>query len=244
MKRYLLLLLLLLLLPMINAEQFVANRLADIRYSVRLDGSPVNALCNITVLNPRSTVIVPFLAMSYDATTQQHNYTIPAENVSIIGDYCYDITCSASGQNATEHDCITVTPAGQEVTSGQAIMFIFMLILCVSLFSLLVYGSFKIESGNKKNEFDEVVGINYKKYLKYFMWFVSYLSLIFIVYLGFNISFAYLYIPFLEKIYLIVWQFLMLSVYLAIPMYLLYNVVVYINDRRIIGLLERNLPIT
>ena len=80
-----------------------------ISHSLRDNGAVVTGgLCNLTLSDPDGIILVNFKAMTYNTASQKFNYTLASSNTSKLGDYCYDITCSGNGKNATETFCISM----------------------------------------------------------------------------------------------------------------------------------------
>jgi len=86
----------------------------EIKHPIRVNGAVDNSiLANITVRNPNNEVIVPFLAMTYNSETKEHNYTVSSGDIELTGTYEYTITATGSGLNKTETFTFEVTPSGE-----------------------------------------------------------------------------------------------------------------------------------
>jgi len=230
----------LMLIAFASASTYKQNNNVDIRHSVRTNGATTStAICNITVYNPDWLVLVNFESMSYDSTTQTFNYTLI--NTSVVGDYCYDITCFDSGLNKTENFCIEITPTGKGFTIAQSITYLLLLAVVVGLFIFSLYGSIIIPFRNERNEYNEVIRINWKKYLKVFAIVMSYMFLIWVAYLSWNLAFGYLYLDSLAKFFN--WIFVLLMA-LALPIFItviIFFTVIYLQDKKIQTFIERGL---
>lgn len=104
---------------LVAAGTFKQWTAVDIRHPIRIDGAVnSNILANITVKNPDGTSIVNFKAMTYDSTSQEHNYTVPAGLNGELGIYEYTITATGGGFNQTETFNYQITPSGQSGLLG------------------------------------------------------------------------------------------------------------------------------
>jgi hypothetical protein len=181
--------------------------------------------------------------MSYSSTAQTFNYTLPSTNTSEVGDYCYDVTCIDAGLNQTSNYCIEVTPTGKTFTIAQSITYFLLLIIVIGLFLFSLYGSIVIPFRNPRNEVDSIVKINYMKYLKVFSIAMSYMFLTFLSYLSWNLAFGYLYLDTLAKYFN--WIYTMLMV-IALPLLItiaIFMMVIYLQDKKVQGYLERGLNV-
>lgn len=86
----------------------------DIRHPIRLDGAVnANILANVTVRDPDNVLIVPFLAMQYNTSAQEHNFTVLGKHNGKLGVYEYSITATGGGYNSTESFTYEITPSGE-----------------------------------------------------------------------------------------------------------------------------------
>lgn len=213
---------------------YIVGEDAQISYAVRLNGGVIeSATCNITILSPQKNIrYSQFAPMTYDATTKLHNYTLKADNITTEGDYCYTITCTYGGYNATGYDCITVTPSGRTASTAQSILYMFLLLITVGLFSFSMYWGFTIRGKNVRNSYNEVIEINWYKYLKIACWFISFFLFYFIIFLTQNIAFGFLNIPFVGRFYAFIGIVINTGIYVAIPLFVGYVLITYIADRK------------
>lgn len=121
--KLIILLLLVLFIPSVLGVTYAENEDMFISHSVRIDGTPSSTIvCNVTVLDPDEITVVSYDAMINNATTQKHEYTVP--NINKTGEWCYDLTCFGSTQNATSSFCKQVTPNGEEPSTASGIFYI------------------------------------------------------------------------------------------------------------------------
>jgi len=122
----------------VAANTFKQWESVDLRHPIRINGAiDENILANITVRQPDNDVVVNFQEMTYDATSQEHNYTVPASFTGELGTYEYSITATGSGLNQTETFTFEITPSGETGLLG----FYFLAILLS--YGLMGFGIYK-----------------------------------------------------------------------------------------------------
>ena len=233
-----------LLVPLISAEVFTADEDMNIIYAVRTnDAVTSTALCNITIKDPDKNILVNFEQMVYSSTSQTYSYTLPGTNTSELGEYCYDITCVDGVLNNTESFCDTVNPIGKEYSTAESITYIFVLIVMMGIFGLLVYWANALPWRNERNQFDEIIRVNWKKHLKIACIGLAYVLLVWIVFLSWNLSFGYLQMRGLGLFFMYLFSLL---VGLALPVFVsivIFSLIAFLNDKKISKYIERGIPI-
>lgn len=130
--------LLLVTIPLVSSQEiFKQNEETNIIKSIRVDGGLANnLLCNITVQNPDKVIIVDFQPMQ--DRTSYFNYTFPANNLTELGEYKYDVSCTNSIINETGSFTFEVTPSGKRFDTADSITFgiILGIIFLISIFFL------------------------------------------------------------------------------------------------------------
>lgn len=231
--------------PFATAVEYRQDTPITLGHAVRLQGHPTStALCNLTlVYMPESLTLIGWKQMVYNATTEKYEYFLTRGNQSLIGEYCYDVTCMDSGLNQTNSYCYEVSPTGVEYTIAQSLTYFFVLILSISLLGVALLGSVKIPFKNVRNRFGELTGINYKKYGKIFMIVMSYLILMWIFYITYNISLGYLQLgavaTFFKFLYLAMLSFTLPSIVVVI----IVGFVIFIEDLKVEKMIERGLTV-
>jgi len=138
-KICLVLFLIALALPMMNAKIYQLNENMEISHAVRLDGSPSSAVwCNLTMDDPDEIMILSFVPMVNNASTQRHEYSVP--NINKTGEYCYELTCTDGTNNETEDFCGTVTPNGEEASTGSGVFYMGIYFVLIVFLILTIYG--------------------------------------------------------------------------------------------------------
>lgn len=106
---------------------------------------------------------------------------VAGSNFSKLGSYSYLVYANSTGRGGGyDKVFFTVSPLGEEVSSGKGISYSILLVIACIFFFIMLYGAISIPWENPRNDEDEVVGINYKKYAKIILIVFSYISLLFI----------------------------------------------------------------
>lgn len=99
------------------------------------------AVCNLTLINPEDTLMINNQQMTNQVS--HHNYTIPATNTSILGEYKANVVCVDSGVNGFEEVIFEITPSGEEMTTGEALFRIGMVAVLCFFTIVTIYGAVK-----------------------------------------------------------------------------------------------------
>lgn len=192
----LLLLLVYLGIPQTTAQElqtYPFNQNAIIEHSVRFNGAPVNANCNITVFNPRKIAIVQFAPMSFNSANQTYSFTLQPTNLTEINKvYSYDVTCLTASANATDNFEFILTQDGTTPTVEEGLAYFFLLLIGMGLFVYTVFLYFRIDTTNQSNEDGYLIKINKKKYLKMFFFAMAYIFLAWIMFTAWNLAGVYI----------------------------------------------------
>lgn len=187
----------------VSAEESYGKIAQDIELykSVRFNGAPIsNATCSITAFY-NETVIIPYMNMSYNSNSETFNYTITNSLTQRSGVYPYDITCCANGLCTTEKNKLILTKTGTESTIQTAFFHFSMLLIAIGLFIFCLWIFFRVDGGDEYNDYDGLVAVNWKKYPKWLMALVGYYTFIWIMYSAYNISYGYLDIDGMSKVF-------------------------------------------
>lgn len=176
-----------------NTLTYPANTDIVIAHSVRFNGAPVNANCNITVFNPVKIVIVPFSNMSFNQINQTYDFVIQKENITLLNKiYQYDVTCLTPSANATDSFYFVVTEDGTTPTVTEGLAYFFLLIVGISLFIYTLYSYRRIETANQRGEEGQIIKINKKKYLKMFLFAMLYFLLAWVAFITWTLAAVYI----------------------------------------------------
>lgn len=214
----------------------------DLNHPIRLDGFPSTALdCNITIFDPDNIKLVDFQPMTNGG--DEHNYLVNESNTTKQGVYPYDVTCTTGASNRTDSFQFEITASGENLETGESIIYIIVLVIAFFIFCLLVFGSFKIPWRNSKDETGKVLDVNDFKWVKLACMVFSYLVLMFILSLTHDITINFLFLDNVGNFFQGAYMVLLTLFY---PMMVLMPwVVMFIlfQDRRVKKLLERGLPV-
>lgn len=155
------------------------------------DACDTTYTCNVSyILFPNNSAFV-----NNSATIKDGNlYSLNIPDTTQIGFHQYQTICSNESNGAFSPTLYyLVNPTGQQLTTPQAILYLFALILGLVIFILSLFGAIKIPWKNQKNDEGWVVKINDLKYVKLFLWFASYISIIFLTFLAWNITDGFLW---------------------------------------------------
>lgn len=137
---------------------------------------------NVTILYPNSSSFINNQPMTNNI--YYANYTLTP---SVNGEYIYFYS---DGTNSSKSSFI-VTTTGNELNTSQIILYVFTGAILLFLFLLSLYGGINLPYMNQRNNDEEVIQINYKKYLKIFCWGLSYMFFLAIIFMSYNLIYAY-----------------------------------------------------
>jgi hypothetical protein len=229
---------------MASAETYKQNSEVNIRHPLRDDGALVsNGQCNITLTDPDLKLLVNFKTMSYDSASQTFNYTLPVSNTSKLGDYCYDVTCSANNRNATRNFCFTINRTGTENSTAQSLVYIIMLFLGLIFLCAFTFGAIKTKWENIRSNEGQLVRISYKKHLKILFSALAYTTCTWLAYVSWNISLGYLELENVAYFFRFIFITL-LSFALPISIFFMAIFIIsFINDLKIQKMIERGISL-
>jgi hypothetical protein len=227
------------LLPLINSQQnFIVNSPIDIKLQCIINGSycSLSSICNVTILYPNNTILANNKLMTNQYSF--HNYTIT--DSSIIGNYlCSASCCDGSRCMSDVNVCdFTISKTGNEITTPQGIIYFVGLILSIIFFILSLYFSIAIPFKNKRND-DGIISINKLKYLKLFMMMTTYVLLLLISAIAYNLTYNYLFLDGVSKIFEWIYWILLSALYPAIVLIFVGIIIFYAEDKILSKKLKR-----
>lgn len=173
------------------AETYKQGDMIDLKQSCYNGGAlcSASAACNITVVSQNNaTVLVNAGGMSSQGG--YFNYTLNNQ-IYPTGTYRYDITCTDSGSSAASSFNFDITPNGENLSTADSIIYIFMLVLSVCIFLGFTYAALMIDSKNYRDEEGYLVKINWKRYMRIFCGMMAYVTAIWLTWTSYNIILAY-----------------------------------------------------
>jgi hypothetical protein len=148
----------------------------------------------------------------------------------------------SDGSNSSIGNFI-VTTTGNEFNSSQAILFFFIDLLLIFFLLGSLYGALAIPFENDRSVKDgEIIRINWKKYLKIFLFGFAWMFLIAVVFVTWNLIYAYAQWGAIGKFFYYLYRLLMVLTMLIIPVGFVLSIVYYLNDRRINKGIKKGVP--
>lgn len=100
--------------------------------------------CNLTTANTPQGLLV----FNQEATKngQTFNITIPGENLSVTGNYCFNLECTDGSSVETGNFCRTITPSGSLLTNATSIIFFGSLIIMIIIGLIFLIIGTKVEN--------------------------------------------------------------------------------------------------
>lgn len=179
---------------------------------------------NITILYPNSSTFINNQQMTDNI--YYANYSLTPDTLGIYPYYYFDGTNRSKGE-------FQVTTTGNILNLQQALLYFLIFVIFASLFFVLLYMSFTIQSQNMTNRDGEIIKINWKKYLKITCIFFSYLFLVFLVWFMWNITYAYAQWYNLSLFFKYLYYLLIGAATVFFPALFVFAVAHYINDKKI-----------
>lgn len=239
-KLFLLLFAILLVLPFITSAQ---DSLGTFRINTCVNLIQTCSNCtsnNITsILFPNSTQILGLSSMTVNGSI--YNYTFCQNNT--LGTYTVNGIGNPNGVSEIWVYTFDTTPTGNVFNSSQGLLYLFMLIVFIGLFLFSLYSATSIQAGNVRNEDGEIIQINWRKYLKIFAGGLAYMFFVVIIWLAWNLSFAYLQMRGLSTIFRYLYR---LTFAITIPVGLLtvtLSIIAFLHDKKIQEALQRGIPV-
>lgn len=227
-------LILLLGVTSVTAVTYKQDTNINLVHTVRLQDAPTStANCNITVFDPDNFIQVGFQAMSYDSTSDTYNYTLNKTQTSQFGAYSYDITCLDGGLNKTETFNFFVNPAGRDLATSESILFIFVLIVSLTVFGLFLWASIRIPFRNERTLEGKLISVNFSKHLKLLAITATYSTIVWISFLVHKITSGFIEFTGVSNFFLFIHRISLGFFYPIFTVTLLWIVIVFILDLKL-----------
>lgn len=202
-------------------------------------GDCINLLqtCSDCTYNNISRIIVSpssIIILDNDVNMQKddtfYNYSLC--NTSNLGTYTIHGYGDTGGVKDDWNYKLSVTPNGQDFTTGKAINYIGFIVILLFTFLLTIFGASKVRWKHLRSDTNKIVTINNFRYLKVFLFTITYFELMFLFGLsykffneanieGFTEFFNFVYQLFLNFMY-------PLMIFLIIVVF-----VIWINNRKL-----------
>ena len=217
------------LIGIVGAGDYTPHeRLTDLKFSITSDNA---TQCNITMMDtPNQTTIINQIMTK---SGQTFNSTIKGNNFTSNGIYCIYIQCSDGIEIETGSICREVSNTGNKLDISQVLMYGLMFVGIFFVFLLTLYGSLSIPLTNMKAPDGEILAINWKKYLKLFCVCIAYVSFVWIIFLSWNLSWAYLQMQGLSTFFKYIFYLVFALTFPIFAGIIIIGIVYYYNDKRL-----------
>lgn len=190
---------------------------------------------------PNQTVVITNQSMAKSSPTL---WTAIFCNTTINGEYIYDTFGDENGNIALSSVSFIVNPIGKVLTTAQAGLYLFILLIAILFFVLTLLIGIYLPSGNKRDEMTGyVLAVSNLKYVKMLMICFSYLIFVLISYFAYIISYGYLDLNFLGSMFRFAFLFLVVMIF---PLFIVGSYVVIANlirDSKVGEMLYRGLRV-
>ncbi len=221
---------------------FKRNAPINLVHPVRLDEFPnSNVNCNLTVFNPENVIIVDYQEMTN--SFEYHNYTIPSNDTPTLGTYTYDITCTTGSANRTESFSFVINGSGEEVTTGQGLIYVAVLFVSIFIFIILIILSIKIPWKHGRSGEGNIVSINDFRYFKIFTIGLSYISLLWIMFIMRNLTLSFLYSEFTYTFFSYFYWILLAGLLPTWVIFIFFTIIIFLENSKLREQLERNFTV-
>lgn len=158
---------------------------------------------------------------------------VTSGNFSDLGLHSYFIHCNNTAFGGAVKGTFEVTRTGYSSTTPQMLLYSLMILVLMSLLVLCLIGGSRIQFKNVRNRDDEVIQINWRKYLKIFCWTSAYMLTIAIVFIIWNLLYAYADWYNITLFFRYLYQLLMVFALPVLIGSIIMAIINYISDKKI-----------
>ncbi len=246
--RYTLLIMILIsvaIVGLVDAETFTQSSETNfIKSCTNTSGNicQASATCDVSIKYPRNNSYVVNSVSMTNNNDGKFNYTLSSNDLSVLGNYNWDMFCCEGSTCGEDHGSFLVTKTGVELTSDKAMIYLGMLVLLVLMFISICIAIPFIPNGNNKDD-DFFIGINNLKYLRPVFYAIAWGVLLAIFFTASNISYLYLET---EMIGGLLFAFYSIMMWMTLPMtviWFLYIIVNIFRDKEMKRLIDRGVQI-
>lgn len=187
--------------------------------------------CTLQIQNSTGGLVID--DVSFTKISNHHNYYLSSGNFSTNGFYDLFIDCEDVGIGGFASVSFKVTTKGVEGTTPQILLYIFMECLLILFLMMCLYGAFTIPYQNEKNNNQETISINWKKYLKIFCFGMSYFLLIAIVFIMWNLIYGYSDWSTASNIFHYLFRILWIPAIPGFIIWWIFIIIKYLDDKKI-----------
>jgi len=241
-EKLFILILILLVIPLISSQLvFKQGDKIDLKLPCSFNGTicDTSAKCNATVLYPNGSFAIENINMTNKGNGMP-NATLP--NANVTGTYTARYTCSQSGHADSETFSILVNPAGEELSTSNAILYLFFLVLLLLVFGLTIYGAFRLPWRNTLDESGKVLSVTDLKWVKMFCIVMIYIESIFISTIVYELTNGYLLLEGISGLFYVINRVLFATL---IPFGVIFAwivILIVFQDKKMKKLIQRGIP--
>lgn len=197
-------------------------------------------LCNLTSVKYQNSSV--FISnQRFTKNESLFNYTVPGIFNIISGEYTVYGFCRAGTLVEPFVGTYDVSPTGYTLGIGNSLVYFVLFSILSLLFLLGLLGSVKIPFRNSRNDNGTISSLNFLKYAKITLAFVTYLLAIGIMYLSWQISYAFLFENILTGIFKALFFGMVIFLLPVFILFIIVSFIVFVQDMRLKNLIERGL---
>jgi hypothetical protein len=187
-----------------------------------------------------------YLIDSEDVMTKNgayYNYTIDYLLINQTGTLEYGYHCDLNGIDTVAGNKIYISLMGEELTSGQGLLYIVIFIGLLIILGITTYFAIIFPFSNPRSEEDgKILTVTDFKYVKIVLWVFSYLELLFIIMILKNLT-GYLLIEGTYSFFRIIYMLMLVALLPFFPLLIFFTIVLWINDKKVQKKLQRGLEV-
>ncbi len=238
------LILTILVLPLLVAQTYEANTTINFKVPFEVNGSIASssATCNISITDPNSNFIKQNHSMT-NLNAGDFNITLFSNQTGFLGEYDWTAFCCDGVFCAGGVGIFTVTRTGNQISTGEAIVYLIFLFAIMFAFGLSLFGAIKIPYNNPRGEQGDIISINDLKYVKVFLIVLSYLLLMFIFGVTRAITANYLFLNGAHKVFNFLFMLMFYFTWPIIVCSIIFTFILFINGKKMKHILSRGVPL-
>jgi hypothetical protein len=238
-KVLVMLLIVLLIMPLISSVNRQNTDLV-ISHAVRVDGKPESTTsCNITLKDPDKIDLVLSQNMTFNISTQEHQYFLDGSNLSKIGSYTYVITCNFQTSWQTDEFDLPITPSGRTSSISESVLYFLFVIVMFGILLTMFYFIFTLPSENDRDNEGTVIYIVKLKYLRVFLIAMTYPVIIIILNLMNGLSVNFVSLTIFSGLFGFLFEIFLRSAWIFTVVMIVWIFVMLVKDSNIRGLIKK-----
>jgi len=165
--------------------------------------------------------------------------TRPGSAVPYVGMYGVTIVCNTSHLAGYKTAFFEATRTGYSLDNPQMFLYFLIVIVLIGILILCLLGGSRTPMKNIKNSEDEVIKVNWGKYLKMFCWTSAYMILIAIVFVIWNLIYAYSNWYALSNFFHYLFRLLYLFAFPVLIGAIITAITNYLTDKKIVNFIKK-----